>query len=256
MLMPEDLLEPMFLKASPVADVLSGSQSENLATQEALTSYLNDMEQGLKTFRARMTIRNAEAADIARTEGPNGISAEIDKVITSYREKEFKAANELAEHATLMSHTHDYFTPELQKLLRRNEELLHDRYETLRMAWVSLILVRAGINHDWMMRLKLAISTFAKDSSMTIAQATADQAREVLRQLPADLPKPQVVPSVDGDVILLWYNHGDHVEMNLGPDGHLVWFGRFGDTYEPGGDIAWQGHMPPSAETMLRRLRL
>lgn len=106
----------------------------------------------------------------------------------------------------------------------------------------------------WIADLDVRIDSFAREEDSNVANATADRAKSVLRQFPADLAQPQVVPSVDGDVLFIWYNKGDHVEINIDPDGHTTWFGKFAGVYEPGDDVPDHAILPPSLGEMLHRL--
>ena len=106
----------------------------------------------------------------------------------------------------------------------------------------------------WFAESDQQIADFVSRADARVTENTADRARAVLRQFSAELPAPQVKPSVDGDVLFLWYNHGDHVEVNLGEDGYTSWFGKFAGVYEPGDEIYGHAVLPPSLEEMLRRL--
>ena len=106
----------------------------------------------------------------------------------------------------------------------------------------------------WVAELDARIDGFTKGRGARVGVATAERARGVLRQFPSDLAAPQVVPSVDGDVLFVWYDRGDHVEVNIDPDGHTTWFGKFAGVYEPGEDVDGHAVLPPCLEEMLRRL--
>jgi len=116
--------------------------------------------------------------------------------------------------------------------------------------------VQGGENADRkaMSKLENKIAELVRSPKNPVEQTVADVALKVIRSLPPGVAEPQIKPSVDGDIILLWYSQGDHVEINLDPDGCLSWFGKFSGVYEVGGDTHWTGDLPHSAINMLHRL--
>ena len=102
--------------------------------------------------------------------------------------------------------------------------------------------------------LKARINSFMLGSRATVGPLTVMRAKAVLDLIPSDVPSPQIVPSVDGDVLFIWFHVGNQVQVNLDPDGHFTWFGKFDGLYEPGDDIEWKGSFPTAAHAMLRHL--
>ena len=62
------------------------------------------------------------------------------------------------------------------------------------------------------------------------------------------------MPSVDDDIICLWFNSNDHVELNVDKEGHVSWFGKFDGVYEKGEDLPIHIVMPKSFIKMIHRL--
>jgi hypothetical protein len=132
-----------------------------------------------------------------------------------------------------------------------SQEQIYFPYPAIQWPFVSRTPV---IEARWLGDIEAKISGLASGPKARITKATADRACVVVRQFPADLPSPQVVSSVDGDVLFIWYNRGDHVEVDVDLDGHTTWFGKFSGAYESGEDVHDHALLPPSLQEMLRRL--
>jgi hypothetical protein len=78
-------------------------------------------------------------------------------------------------------------------------------------------------------------------------------AKKILKGLSSDNALPQVTPSAEGEIGFVWYGQDRRVEVLLGPDDHLVWFGEFAGITESGGDIVWAGIIPDGLLDMIER---
>jgi hypothetical protein len=87
-----------------------------------------------------------------------------------------------------------------------------------------------------------------------VDRATIESALKVLDLLPSAMEVPQVSSSPDGEIGLFWFHNMNRVEVYLDAEGHLTWIGKFGDTFDPGGDVEWSGSLPVQLLEMLNRL--